>query len=82
MRSKRPFVIVVRKLLDLIETRMMELFVYRLNLSDKASDKSAPAAAVSQADVLGPTGTGRIDVAGWLPRAGLKLRRGGLDELV
>jgi glyoxylate reductase len=35
MRSKRPFVIVTRKLPDLIETRMMELFACRLNLDDK-----------------------------------------------
>src|SRR5262249_48248756 len=61
MRSKRPFVIVTRKLPDPIETRMMELFTCRLNLDDKPFDKPGLAAAVSQADVLVPTVTDRID---------------------
>jgi len=61
MRSKRLFVIVTRKLPDPIETRMMELFACRLNLSDKAFDKSELRAAVGQADVLVPTVTDRID---------------------
>ena len=61
MRSKRPFVIVTRKLPDPIETRMMELFTCRLNLDDKIFDKSELSAAVGQADVLVPTVTDRID---------------------
>ena len=61
MRSKRPFVIVTRKLPDPIETRMMELFTCRLNLDDKAFGKSELTAAVGQADVLVPTVTDRID---------------------
>jgi glyoxylate reductase len=61
MRSKRLFVIVTRKLPDPIETRMMELFACRLNLNDKAFDKSQLRAAVGQADVLVPTVTDRID---------------------
>jgi len=61
MRSKRPFVIVTRKLPDPIETRMMELFSCRLNLDDKVFDKSELSAAVGQADVLVPTVTDRID---------------------
>jgi glyoxylate reductase len=40
---------------------MMELFACRLNLSDKAFDKSELRAAVGQADVLVPTVTDRID---------------------
>ena len=36
MQSKRPLVIVARKLLDPIKTRMMELFTCHLNLDDKA----------------------------------------------
>jgi glyoxylate reductase len=60
MRSKRPFVIVTRKLPDPIETRMMELFTCRLNLDDKPFDKSGLTAAVGQADVLVPTVTDRI----------------------
>ena len=62
MRSKRPFVIVTRKLPDPIETRMMELFTCRLNLDDKAFDESVLIAAVSQADVPVPTVIDRIDV--------------------
>jgi len=61
MRSKRPFVIVTRKLPDPIETRMMELFNCRLNLDDRTFGKSELAAAVGQADVLVPTVTDRID---------------------
>ncbi|MGC2200105.1 MAG: D-glycerate dehydrogenase [Stellaceae bacterium] len=61
MRSKRPFVIVTRKLPDPIETRMMELFACRLNLDDKPYGKSELLAAVAQADVLVPTVTDRID---------------------
>ncbi len=61
MRSKRPFVIVTRKLPDPIETRMMELFTCRLNLDDKPFGKSQLTAAVGQADVLVPTVTDRID---------------------
>ena len=61
MRSKRPFVIVTRKLPDPIETRMMELFTCRLNLNDKVFDKSELSAAVGRADVLVPTVTDRID---------------------
>jgi len=61
MRSKRPFVIVTRKLPDPIETRMMELFTCRLNLDDKPFGKSELLAAVGQAEVLVPTVTDRID---------------------
>jgi len=74
MRSKRPFVIVTRRLPDPIETRMMELFTCRLNLNDKVFDKSELSAAVGRADVLVPTVTDRIDaevLAGAGP--GLKL---------
>jgi glyoxylate reductase len=61
MRSKRPFVIVTRKLPDPIETRMMELFNCRLNLDDKPLSKAGLIAAVGEADVLVPTVTDRID---------------------
>jgi glyoxylate reductase len=61
MRSKRPFVIVTRKLPDPIETRMMEIFNCRLNLDDKPLGKPELLAAVAQADVLVPTVTDRID---------------------
>ena len=61
MRSKRPFVIVTRKLPDPIETRMMELFACRLNLDDTPLSKPELIAAVERADVLVPTVTDRID---------------------
>jgi glyoxylate reductase len=61
MRSKRPFVIVTRKLPDAIETRMMELFACRLNLDDTPLSKPELIAAVERADVLVPTVTDRID---------------------
>jgi len=61
MQSKRPFVIVTRKLPDPIETRMMELFACRLNLDDKPFGKPELVAAVGRAEVLVPTVTDRID---------------------
>jgi glyoxylate reductase len=61
MRSKRPFVIVTRKLPDPIETRMMELFSCRLNLGDKPFSKAELMAAIGHAEVLVPTVTDRID---------------------
>jgi glyoxylate reductase len=61
MRSKRPFVIVTRKLPDPVETRMMELFACRLNLDDKPLDKSELMTAIGEAEVLVPTVTDRID---------------------
>jgi glyoxylate reductase len=73
MRSKRPFVIVTRKLPDPIETRMMELFNCRLNLDDKPLGKPELLGAVARADVLVPTVTDRID-AEVLAAAGPALR--------
>jgi glyoxylate reductase len=66
-------VIITRKLPDPIETRMMELFACRLNLNDKAFDKSELRDAVGQADVLVPTVTDRID-AEVLAAAGPRLK--------
>jgi len=73
MRSKRPFVIVTRKLPDPIETRMMELFSCRLNLDDIPLSKAELTAAIGQAEVLVPTVTDRID-AEVLAAAGPALR--------
>jgi glyoxylate reductase len=61
MRSKRPFVIVTRKLPDPIETRMMELFTCRLNLDDKPLSKAELIEAIGRTEVLVPTVTDRID---------------------
>ncbi len=58
---KRPLVIITRKLPDVIETRMMELFDVRLNLDDKAMTRAQIVEAVKAADVLVPTVTDRLD---------------------
>jgi glyoxylate reductase len=60
MSRNRPLVIVTRKLPDVIETRMMELFDTRLNLEDRAMDEAALTEAVAAAHVLVPTVTDRI----------------------
>jgi glyoxylate reductase len=73
MPSKKPLVIVTRKLPDAIETRMMELFVTRLNLDDQPLSQAQLVAAVKEADVLVPTVTDRIDAA-VLGEAGPALR--------
>ncbi len=61
MARKKPLVIVTRKLPDVVETRMRELFDARLNVDDKPMSRSELAAAVASADVLVPTVTDRID---------------------
>jgi glyoxylate reductase len=73
MPTKRPLVIVTRKLPDVIETRMMELFDTRLNLSDSPLSQPQLIAAVKQADVLVPTVTDRVD-ASVLAQAGPNLK--------
>ena len=62
-KSKKPLVIVTRKLPDSVETRMRELFDTRLNLDDKPMSQAELAEAVRTADVLVPTVTDRIDAA-------------------
>ncbi len=57
----KPTVIVTRKLPDVIETRMMELFDTRLNVEDKQMTAAQLVEAAKQADVLVPTVTDRID---------------------
>jgi len=73
MPQKKPLVIVTRKLPDVIETRMMELFDARLNLDDRPMTKADISAAVKEADVLVPTITDRIDAA-VLSQAGPNLK--------
>lgn len=73
MASKKPLVIVTRKLPDIIETRMMELFNVRLNLDDHIFTAAEMIEAVRQADVLVPTVTDRLD-ARILAQAGPKLK--------
>lgn len=73
MPAKKPVVVVTRKLPDVIETRLMELFDTRLNVDDKPMSKAALIEAVAHADVLLATVTDRID-AGLLSQAGPNLR--------
>ena len=73
MPRTRPVVIVTRKLPDVIETRMMELFEARLNPDDQPMAKAALIEAVKSCDVLVPTVTDRID-SSVLAHAGERLR--------
>jgi glyoxylate reductase len=72
-KSKKPLVVVTRKLPDSVETRMRELFDTRLNLDDRPMSQAELADAVKVADVLVPTVTDRID-ASVLSQAGEKLK--------
>jgi len=69
----KPLVVVTRKLPDPIETRMMELFEVRLNLSDTAMSQAQLVDAVKSCDVLVPTVTDHID-ATVLSQAGPRLK--------
>jgi glyoxylate reductase len=63
MASERPLVIVTRKLPEVVETRLRELFDARLNLEDKPFSRDELIEAVKTANVLVPTVTDRIDRA-------------------
>jgi glyoxylate reductase len=71
--KKRPVVVVTRRLPDVVETRMRELFDTRLNLDDTPMQPAALIEAVQSADVLVPTVTDEIDAA-VLAQAGPDLR--------
>ncbi|TWB22445.1 glyoxylate reductase [Nitrospirillum amazonense] len=70
---KKPLVIVTRKLPDVIETRMMELFDTRLSTDDHAMTPAELAEAVKVATVVVPTVTDRLD-ATVLAHAGPQLK--------
>jgi glyoxylate reductase len=59
--KKRPVVVVTRRLPDVVETRMRELFDTRLNIEDKPLTAGELTEAVRTADVLVPTVTDKID---------------------
>ena len=61
MAKKKPVVVVTRKLPEVVETRMRELFETRLNESDRPFSQAELVEAVRTADVLVPTVTDRID---------------------
>ena len=71
--SKKPIVIVTRKLPDVVEERMSELFDARFNSDDTPMTHAQLVAAAKEADVLVPTVTDRID-RGVLSQAGPQLR--------
>ena len=72
-RTKKPLVIVTRKLPDGVELRMRELFDTRLNGEDRPMTHAQLQEAVKTADVLVPTVTDRID-ASVLSKAGEQLK--------
>src|SRR5688572_29640589 len=70
---KKPLVVVTRKLPEIVETRMRELFNARLNLDDTPMSQAALVEAVKVAEVVVPTVTDRIDRA-VLSQAGPQLK--------
>ncbi|MBO0763572.1 MAG: D-glycerate dehydrogenase [Hyphomicrobiaceae bacterium] len=70
---KKPLVIVTRKLPEVVETRMRELFDARLNIDDRPMRQADLAEAVRTAHVLVPTVTDRIDRA-LIAQAGPELK--------
>jgi glyoxylate reductase len=73
MPKKKPVIVVTRRLPDIVETRMRELFDARLNVEDRAMSQTELAEAVKMADVLVPTITDKID-NGVLAQAGPNLK--------
>src|SRR6476469_5996850 len=73
MASKKPLVIVTRKLPEQVETRMRELFDARLNLDDAPMNAAQLVEAVTTAEILVPTITDHID-AGLIAKAGPNLK--------
>ncbi|WP_068084479.1 2-hydroxyacid dehydrogenase [Polycladidibacter stylochi] len=63
MPKKKPVVVVTRKLPDVVETRMRELFDTKLNEADRPFTQAELVEAVKTADVLVPTVTDRIDAS-------------------
>jgi len=72
-KPKKPLVVITRKLPDIVETRMRELFDARLNLDDKPMSHADLVEAAKIADVLVPTITDQID-ASVLSQCGDKLK--------
>ncbi len=73
MPSKRPKVVVTRRLPEVVETRMSELFDVELREDDRPWSREELGMAMERADVLVPTITDRIDQA-LLARAGERLK--------
>lgn len=73
MPASRLTVVVTRRLPEVVETRMKELFDVELRDPDLPMTREELAAAMRRADVLVPTITDKID-AGLLAQAGEKLK--------
>ena len=73
MPTRKPKVIVTRKLPDPVETRMRELFDTELNISDEPMSRKQLIEAVGRCDVLSSTITDKID-AGLIEKAGERLK--------
>lgn len=73
MTSRKPLVIITRKLPDIIETRLCELFETRLNVDDAPMSPGQLREAVGEADVLVPTITDQLS-ADILAAAGPNLK--------
>ncbi|TAL36327.1 2-hydroxyacid dehydrogenase [Phenylobacterium sp.] len=73
MPTRKPKVIVTRKLPDPVETRMRELFDTELNISDEPMSRKNLIDAVGRCDVLSSTITDKID-AGLIEKAGERLK--------
>ena len=73
MTKKKPVVVVTRRLPELVETRMRELFDARLNHEDKAMSQAEIVEAMREADVLVPTITDHINAA-MIAQAGEQMR--------
>ena len=73
MPSRKPTVIVTRRLPDTVETRLRELFNTELNLRDEPLTRAELIDAVGRCDVLAPTITDKID-AEVIAKAGERLK--------
>jgi len=73
MMKQKPLIVVTRRLPDMIETRMRELFNAQLNIDDRPLTKEELIEAVKTAQVLVPTVTDEID-ADVIAAAGEQLR--------
>ena len=73
MPTKRPKVIVTRRLPQAVETRMAELFDVELNFTDVAMDAAALSDALARADVVVPTVTDNL-TADVIAAAGPRLK--------
>jgi glyoxylate reductase len=73
MMKQKPLIVVTRRLPDMIETRMRELFNAQLNIDDRPLTKEELIEAVKTAQVLVPTVTDEVD-ADVIAAAGEQLR--------